>query len=237
MTAIDASRTFLVLFCKRPARGFGKQRLAADLGEECAFNIASALLDCALEDIATWQGHLVIAPSATTDLAWARELTDTLPLQCRSVDVVAQTAGGLGERLLGIDAQLREQGARQIIYMGSDAPGLQSEHLILINQGIHDHDVALADARDGGVTLMASRCQWPNIVELPWSTNQLGDELAAKCHAARLSVQRFDGGFDVDTAQDVLQLSSALRQDPRPARRALVTMATRAIQSMQTETL
>ena len=233
MTAIDASKTFLVLFCKRPDRGFGKQRLANDLGEEYAFKLASALLDCALEDVATWPGQLIIAPSSTADLVWARELTDTLALQCHSVEVVAQTAGGLGERLLDIDARLREQGAQKIIYMGSDAPGLQPQHLSSVIQGLSDHDVVLADALDGGVTLMASGCHWPDIVGLPWSTTRLGDELAAKCIATGLSVRRIDGGSDVDTAEDVRKLTSLLRRDQRPARRALMKIVGKAIHSTQ----
>ncbi len=233
MTAIDASKTVLVLFCKRPDRGFGKQRLANDLGEEYAFKLASALLDCALEDAATWHGQLVIAPSSTADLVWARELTDTLVLQSQSVEVVAQTVGGLGERLLDIDTRLREQGAQKIIYMGSDAPALQPKHLNLAIQELCNHDVVLADALDGGVTLMASGCHWPDIVGLPWSTTRLGDELAAKCTAAGLSVRRIDGGSDVDTAEDVRKLTSLLRRDQRPARRALIKIVGKAIHVTQ----
>jgi glycosyltransferase A (GT-A) superfamily protein (DUF2064 family) len=40
----------LVLLCKRPAPGHGKQRLAASLGAERACAVAWALLDCALEE-------------------------------------------------------------------------------------------------------------------------------------------------------------------------------------------
>ena len=58
----------LVLFCRRPAPGIGKQRLARALGEIRALAIATALLECALEDIADWPGALVISPACEEDL-------------------------------------------------------------------------------------------------------------------------------------------------------------------------
>ena len=51
----------LVLVCKRPALGIGKQRLAAKVGQELALQIAEALLACALEDVLAWPGSVVIA--------------------------------------------------------------------------------------------------------------------------------------------------------------------------------
>ena len=45
----------LVLVCKRPAPGVGKQRLAARLGSEMTFKIASALLACAVGDACDWR--------------------------------------------------------------------------------------------------------------------------------------------------------------------------------------
>ena len=48
----------LVIFCKRPLPGQGKQRIAATLGKDVAYEIASALLQCALEDARAWLGTL-----------------------------------------------------------------------------------------------------------------------------------------------------------------------------------
>lgn len=53
----------LVLVCKRPAPGVGKQRLTMSLGNEMTQQIATALLACALEDACDWSDRVVIAPA------------------------------------------------------------------------------------------------------------------------------------------------------------------------------
>ena len=88
--------------------------------------------------------------------------------------------------------------------------------------GLSDHDVVLADGSDGGVTLMASRCGWPRMDDLPWSTDRLGDALYDACVRSGRGVLRVDGGADLDEAQDIAPLLVSLAQDSRPARRDLV---------------
>jgi len=231
---MDPSRPVLVLFCKQPRRGHGKQRLAAEIGTHSAFRIALGLLDCALEDAAAWSEQLVIAPSQLSELSWAQSLARSPAFEGRSVLVLSQTTGCLGERLLDMDSRLRSLGAVQLVFMASDAAGLQDEHLSLVVNGMADNDVVLADDIDGGVTLMASRCPWPRLQDLPWSTERLGDALATTCLSAGLSVQRLDGGFDIDTLADVIGMTELLRRDSRPARRALANLLRAELQVANT---
>jgi len=231
---MDPSRPVLVLFCKQPRRGHGKQRLAAELGTDAAFRIALGLLDCALEDAAAWSEQLVFAPSQSSELSWAQSLTRSPAFEGRSVRVLSQSTGGLGERLLDMDSRLRNLGAVQLVFMASDAAGLQVEHLRQVVSGLSHHDVVLADDIDGGVTLMASRCPWPQLQGLPWSTERLGDALATTCLSAGLQVQRLDGGFDIDTLDDAIGLTDLLRRDSRPARRVLANLLRAELQAANT---
>ncbi|HET7757822.1 MAG TPA: hypothetical protein VFK87_11255, partial [Steroidobacteraceae bacterium] len=64
----------LVVFCRRPSLGAGKQRLAARLGGAGALAVAGALLECALEDAAAWPGELVLSPESPASAHWARQL-------------------------------------------------------------------------------------------------------------------------------------------------------------------
>ncbi len=228
---MDPSRPVLVLFCKQPRRGHGKQRLAAEIGTDNAFRIALGLLDCALEDAAAWSEQLVFAPSQSSEFSWAQSLARAPAFERRSVRVLPQTTGCLGERLLDMDFRLRNLGAEQIVFMASDAAGLQVEHLDLVVRELTRHDVVLADDIDGGVTLMASRCPWPRLQDLPWSTERLGDALAATCLSAGLRVQRLDGGFDIDTLDDMISLTDLLRRDSRPARRVLANLLRAELQA------
>lgn len=205
----------LILVCKRPALGHGKQRLAARLGARAALEIAERLLDCALEDLAHWPGARVIAPDAAAHRSWASEL---LP-DCRCI---AQSAGNLGERLNALDRQLRAAGERTLVFIGSDAPALNEEDYRRVRKALGEVDSVLLAARDGGVVLMASSRPWPDLAELPWSTPQLGESLADACRQAGHSLRVCGESFDVDEPADLARTRRALTDDPRPARQRLL---------------
>lgn len=204
----------LVLVFKRPRPGHGKQRLAAGLGAEAACELAGLLLECALEDLAAWPGPVVLAPDDPADTDWAAR---RLP----RAQVLAQGPGNLGERLAALDHSLRDAGHRQLIYLGSDSPGLGAGQLAAAARALAAHDVVLAPASDGGVVLMAARRPWPVLADLPWSTARLGAVLAARCREAGSTLAWSEGGSDVDTVADLAALADSLVGDLRPARRRL----------------
>ncbi len=204
----------LVLVCKRPALGVGKQRLAARLGPERALLLAERLLDCALEDLAAWPGPQVIAPDAPQHADWAAQRA---PFACCR----PQPAGNLGQRLQALDTRLRDEGHQALLYIGSDAPTLTLKACQDAAGALQHADCLLLPARDGGVVLMASRRPWPELAALPWSSAQLGSALARACRAAGYRVAIGAAGADVDRPADLPPLARALAGDPRPARRRL----------------
>lgn len=220
----------LVLVCKRPAPGIGKQRLAASLGVEIAQQVAHALLACALEDANDWHGPVVIAPASVDDAEWARTLS--VPMATPLI-VVPQVAGNLGQRLNALDQILRVQGVAQLIFIGSDAPGLTSTDYAAACTALQHSDVVLIPAQDGGVVLMANRCAWPDLSLLPWSSDRLGAALMHVCCAAGRSIATLAQGYDVDEVADLVKLVTLLQQDQRPARRALFELANMIIATMK----
>lgn len=220
--------TTLVLVCKRPKPGFGKQRLAVKLGVEVTQRVAEALLNCALEDLRGWMGSVVIAPSSQEDVEWAASLLPEMQTL-----VQPQVSGNLGQRLNALDFELRNKGMKQLIYIGSDSPGLcVMDYMTVINEMQH-HNVVLMPAKDGGVVLMANNHPWPVLVDLPWSSDQLGNALADCCHDERQSVAILNEGFDVDEVEDVAKLVEVLAGDSRLARRALHQLASHIISTME----
>lgn len=205
----------LVLVCKRPLPGQGKQRLAATLGTEHARQIADALLGCALEDAEAWPGELVIAPARRDDDEWARGLVS------RPCTVIGQGSGNLGQRLNQIDRVLRHRGAREVIYIGSDAPMLTTLHYRAAVRQLDQTEVVLSAADDGGVVLMGSAKPWPDLNRLPWSEAHLGDSLRDCCLQAGYRCGYIAPGYDIDVEGDLARLRADLEQDPRPARQRL----------------
>ena len=199
---------------KRPALHHGKQRLAADIGPEQTLTIAGKLLACALEDAAGWPGPVALAPASTDDADWAEDLLN-------GTTVVPQGSGNLGERLNHVDETLRAEGHRQLIFIGSDAPGLTQQQLQGVTDQLEEYDCVFGMADDGGVTFMANRKPWPDLTALPWSSPELGADLRALCEQQQLITKTTDGGFDVDDQSDLNRLLTGLASDARPARRQL----------------
>jgi rSAM/selenodomain-associated transferase 1 len=209
------SAAVLVLFCRRPRLGQGKQRLARALGTAQALAISQALLACALEDAAAWPGEVLISPESSADASWAHGLLG------RAAHVLAQPAGNLGERLNAVDAALRARGRERLIFIGSDSPSLTLADLGAAQAALRESDVALAPAADGGVTVMGARVPWPDLAALPWSEPTLGEALESCCRGRGFSVARLRASYDIDQASDLTTARRALAVDDRPARRAL----------------
>ncbi|MGB7815786.1 MAG: DUF2064 domain-containing protein [Methylotenera sp.] len=222
----------LVLVCKRPAPGIGKQRLAARLGPEIAYQIAEALLACALEDVIAWPGTVVIAPADVKDYAWAASLLEQSHNKQTHADVqvLPQASGNLGQRLNALDHTLHTNGFNRLIYIGSDAPDISLADFAAVSEMLTDFDSVLKPTLDGGVSIMASRKPWPDLTDLPWSTSRLGDRLSVLCQQSGHSVAKLLEGFDVDELEDLSYLVVKLAQDQRPARQALCKLAQQIIQ-------
>jgi uncharacterized protein len=205
----------LVLFCRRPAPGIGKRRLASELGETATGTVSQLLLATALEDLAAWPGRKVLAPSEPADLHWAR----ALPVAAD--DVVAQPEGNLGVRLAGVDRVLRDRGHTHILYIGSDAPVLGPADYLGARAALAAFDVVLGPALDGGVTCLGSHQAWPELGHLPWSGTELHTALQSVCERAGRTVQNLPPRYDVDVPADLRRLCTDLATDMRPARLAL----------------
>ena len=211
---VSSSQPTLVVFCKRPQPGHGKQRISAVIGEDLTEQLAHLLLDTTLEDASGWPGPVVISPADQADRRWAQKLDD-------NYSVCPQPAGNLGQRLNGIDRQLRTAGTQSIVYIGSDAPGLDAAYLEAARDALDAADVVLGPAEDGGVVLMGNRSPWPDLASLPWSGHNLGKELELTCVRNGLTLKYLAQRYDIDFAHDLPRLFSDLAEDIRPARRRL----------------
>lgn len=212
----------LLVFCKQPRLDQGKSRIAASLGAEKTLVIAQGLLDCALEDAAAWQGPVVLSPAAESEEAWAQSLLSDQG----NVTVMAQPSGNLGERINALDRHLREQGQEDIVIIGTDAPILGTPIYQQVLAQLQQFDIVCSKASDGGVTIMAASAAWPDLYNLPWSTESLATALEECCEHTGLSVGYVESTYDIDYEADLLRLAADLEGDLRPARQALIQLIT-----------
>lgn len=219
---LDPHSSVLVIFCKRPAYGTGKQRIAAALGKSAARECSELLLAATLEDAREWRGTVIISPADDGDSEWAAGL---LP----GAEVIPQPAGTLGERLRAVERHIRAGGGRKIIFIGTDSPALSAAVLNKAADSLQEHDAVFIPARDGGVTLMAASKPWPDLSRLPWETAKLGAALAAACRAEGFTIRLLPQSYDVDTVSDLQFAARDIAADARPGRRALYRWIERAL--------
>ncbi|MGI9290556.1 MAG: TIGR04283 family arsenosugar biosynthesis glycosyltransferase [Gammaproteobacteria bacterium] len=212
----EPDSSILVLFCRKPSLGNGKQRIAREIGEPKALEIAELLLAAAAEDARQWDGPVVIAPANPGDHNWALRL---IP----GCTVIPQCEGNLGERIQHVDQSIRAAGGSKVIFIGSDAPGLSPVLISQAAENLQDSDIVLMPAEDGGVTLMGSRKPWPELSDLPWSTAQLGSRLTETCVRKDLSIGLLPGNTDIDTCTDLVDEFNRLETDIRQSRRDIAT--------------
>lgn len=197
---MQKSTAVLVMLCKRPEPGVGKQRLAAVLGMRQGYRIACQLLKVARDLLQAWPGPAIVSPARSEDCHWARRYFG------HSLQIWPQTEGNLGQRINRLDQQLRGAGHQHLLYTGSDAPELTPELVQQAGRGLLEYDVVLISSSDGGVSLMGSRRPWPELTSMGWSTEQLMTDLIDTCQLAGLSVKVVGQCDDLDLLSDVREL-------------------------------
>jgi glycosyltransferase A (GT-A) superfamily protein (DUF2064 family) len=209
----------LLLFCKRPQRGFGKQRLAAEIGVDLAFKANELLLNCALEDMAEWDGPKIISPSDEDSREWAQKLLNSFSIKDGSV--ICQGSGDMAKRIERLDAQIRANGESIIVIIGSDCPAMKPHNFREALALLETKSIVYTPARDGGATLMANKTPWIRLSELHWSKDSFAESLKNIAKEESITIGSTSESFDIDTKEDLIFFYEQCKGDLRLTRVAL----------------
>ncbi len=197
----------LIIFARYPDIGKVNTRLIPDLGAEAATKIYRELAEFTLKqaralrlrrkvDIEVW----FTGGTKAEMQAWLGE----------DVNYQTQVGANLGERLIfalktAVNADLVElTSANAVIIIGTDCPELVVEILDRGLAQLHDHDLVLGGATDGGYYLIGLQKFVPELfTDIPWSTDAvfratLG--IAKKMEMREFLLPKLS---DVDIAADV----------------------------------
>jgi rSAM/selenodomain-associated transferase 1 len=196
-----AAADVVVLLTRAPSAG-GKTRLFAALERPPDAALLRALLLDTLDGVRASGAHplLAVTPASACDEV------------CRlaGADAFAQSdRDDLGERMRAAMAQAFALGARRVVLIGSDLPGIRASHLREAF-AILDRDpegLVLGPALDGGYYLLGASAVPPVFAGVPWGTR---DVLAATRTAAARAAWRVHllaPLGDVDTIADLQRLT------------------------------
>jgi glycosyltransferase A (GT-A) superfamily protein (DUF2064 family) len=198
--------TRVLVVAKAPVPGLVKTRLARDVGDDLAAEVAAAsLLDtlaaCA-DAVGPQQCHLSLAGDLDDAVHGER-------IQRRLVDwrVTRQVGDGFAERL----AHAHAGGAGPVVQVGMDTPQVTAELLLEVAAGLAEHPGVLGPAEDGGWWVLALRdpAAARVLAGVEMSTPTTYDDTRAALSAAGVAVGGAPVLRDVDTLADAAAVAAA----------------------------
>jgi rSAM/selenodomain-associated transferase 1 len=188
---------------RAPSAG-GKSRLFTALGRAADPSLLIALL---LDTFDATALANVLRVAAVAPATGCDEVRALLPA---GVDVIAQSDGGLGERMRGLMQELFARGARSVVLIGSDLPELTAAVLgdAFARLDADPASLVLGPAEDGGYYLIAATRVPDVFQDIDWGSSRVLAQTEAAARRAGLHTQLLDVGRDVDTLADLVALAT-----------------------------
>lgn len=207
----DELAVSVVVFAKAPDAGRVKTRLAAELGDE----VAVGLYRCFVADLAQMVARLADSLGAPVHpvLAYAggADHEGFEPFRKGGFEFVAQGQGTLGERLSRVSRRCFDDGADQIVIIGTDSPTLGPRHVRGALAGLEDADVVVGPSFDGGYYLIGLGGAHVAVFDgIDWSTARVFGQTMRRCREASLLCEALEFWYDVDTFEDLQLLKTHL---------------------------
>jgi rSAM/selenodomain-associated transferase 1 len=199
----------LIVMAKAPRVGFGKSRLAAEIGGVEAWRINRALQRRTLREARDprWRTLLCVTPDSAVSLnlpgVWPEEDAG----HGGGVVRIPQGRGDLGARMARA-----LKGRRRVAMIGVDCPALTRMRVARAFAALKRAPFALGPASDGGFWLIAARdgSEAARGMEgVRWSTRHAARDVVVRLGARNVAM--LETLADVDTAADLRAQRSAMR--------------------------
>ncbi len=194
-------RERLSVFTRYPEPGKTKTRLIPALGAGSAASLQYAMTAHVLSvagDLANTRRTSVEVRFAGGDDAVMRESFGG------AFRYRPQGGGDLGERMHRCVRDGLEAGTKSVVIVGSDVPGVDAAILSEAFDELHDHDLVLGPATDGGYYLIGLRRDIPELFHgVPWGGEDVLSCTLDSAAAHGLTVSMLPALADVDRPEDL----------------------------------
>ncbi|HYK82671.1 MAG TPA: TIGR04282 family arsenosugar biosynthesis glycosyltransferase [Gemmatimonadales bacterium] len=187
------------IFVKAPVPGRVKRRLAADIGPSSAAEVYWRLGRQVVGSTVGAGHRTTVWFTPEREGRFVREWLEGLG----RVAFRAQRGAGLGARLTHAFAAEFATGARRVVIVGSDCPGVDRRMIRGAFTALGEHDLVLGPALDGGYYLIGLTAPRPALFRaIRWSTAAVAVQTRARARALGLSCHLLKPLRDVDTVRD-----------------------------------
>lgn len=199
---------------KAPRPGRVKTRLTESLSSAAVLALYRCLLEDTLELAKSLTGVEVVVVCPEPDQAELAQLAGA------GVSVVAQKGEGLAAGLNFVFRQFTAAGGQRVIAFNSDSPHLAPAVLENAFEILAAHDVVIGPTSDGGYYLVGAKAAYPTLFESDGlGTKSAFERLLARTKQLGLSTGFSEPFYDIDVANDLVQLARELQLAPAKAPR------------------
>jgi rSAM/selenodomain-associated transferase 1 len=197
----SASSVAIAILAKAPIPGLTKTRLIPSIGAHAAAVLQERLTERAVATaLAAAVGPVTVWCAPDPSHPSFRELVTR-----HAVTLKRQPAGDLGARMLAAMAA----GGRPTLVIGSDCPAFTVENLRAAANALHDADVVLIPAEDGGYVLIGARIAHPQLfASITWGASTVLAETQVRIAALGLKSIELPTLWDVDTEADLARFET-----------------------------
>jgi rSAM/selenodomain-associated transferase 1 len=204
----------LVIMAKAPRPGRVKTRLIPSL----PLQAVTSFYGCLLSDTLALAQSLVGVETAI--MCPESDVDELALLAGRGVSVVAQKGEGLAAGLSSVFAHFAQEHQRRIIAFNSDSPHLPCSVLQAAFETLAMYDVVVGPTYDGGYYLVGAKGAHPSLfIHDGMGTGSALENLLSQARVLELSVGFTDPFYDIDVADDLIQLAAELEDTPDRAPR------------------
>ena len=195
------TKQHLIIFTRYPEPGKTKTRLIPALGTEGAASLQRQMTEHTLFQVKQLQSTSAISFEVRFAGGNLQLMQDWL-----GSDLVYQPQGegDLGKRMERSLSSAFQSGAEQAIIIGTDCPGINPQILASAFEQLHQCDLVLGPAIDGGYYLIGLRRSFCELfTNIDWGTNQVLQQTVNIAQKLNLSVVYLQALADVDRPEDL----------------------------------
>jgi len=196
----NRQKNTLIIFLKYPEAGKVKTRLAKDLGNQKAADIYSHIAEQIIDNVLDANNYHTIIFYNPPDKE--NEIKNWIGK--KELLFSPQRGDTLGEKISNAFKEVFSSEAENAVIIGTDCIDVSSKTINLAISSLHNRDVVLGPAEDGGNYLLGLNRQRPEIFQdIEWGTNRVLDQTIERVKEKKLTYELLQTLKDIDTIDDL----------------------------------
>ena len=195
------AKKHLIIFTRYPQPGKTKTRLIPALGVEGATNLQRQMTEFTLSKVKKFQESAAISFEIRFTGGNLQLMQNWLGTE---LNYLLQGEGDLGKRMENSFLSAFNKGAQEVVIIGIDCPDISAEVLAQAFEKIHNCDLLLGPAVDGGYYLIGlKRAIGELFINIDWGTAKVLQQTVDIAQQLNLSVGYLPTLADVDRPEDL----------------------------------